>query len=186
MLLLMLILPMCIILMLARSGKSLQALGSSHPVYNQAQQQEVAFNNSVLSRADEIQKGIKFVLSLMSEKKIGRIKEVTVAVYEKIMKVRDELTSDKHKVMMADTIAELGGGEIIMSYLQFLREQGLEIDVVNNCYFIILNALWNETDDSMKLSVALAENGLFELLKKQLTTLKVKYASDKKVNKIIV
>ena len=102
----------------------------------------------------------------MCDKETGQIMEVAVAVYEKIMKVRDELTSDKDRIMMADMIAELGGGEIIMNYLQFLRKQDLEIDFVNNCYFVVMEALLNETDDSLKLSVALAKNGLFELLKK--------------------
>ena len=119
----------------------------------------------------------------MSEKDASRINEVLVAIYEKIIKIRYEQDNDdKLKHDIADTIAELGGGKIFMSYLLFLQEQGLEVEIVNNCFFIILNALWNATDDSLKLSVALAENGLFEMLKELLKTLREKYLTNKKVS----
>ena len=161
-----------------RSGKTIQAVSSSLKSDNTSQHRDT-IDRSLLSRADEIEKGIKDVLSLMSEKKISRISEVATAVEVKLENTRASLTSTKHKVMLSDKLAELGGGEIIMNYLHFLREQGLEVDVVSACYIQVLHMLWNATDDSLKLSVALAENGLFELLKKQLTALKVKFATNK-------
>jgi hypothetical protein len=51
-----------------------------------------------------------------------------VAVYENIIKARGELTSDEHRVLLANKIAELGGGPTIMEYLHFLRDLGLEIE----------------------------------------------------------
>jgi hypothetical protein len=137
--------------------------------------------NSLKTRAEEIEKGIRQTLALMNEKKPGKVKDVAVAVYENIVKARGELTSDKYRVILANKIAELGGGHTIMEYLHFLRDQGLEVDNNFQCYCVILNALWSETNDSMKLSMALAENGLFELLYKQLTSLKTKLAADKQV-----
>jgi hypothetical protein len=97
------------------------------------------------------------------------------------MKANGELTSVEHRVMLANKIAELGGGPTIMGYLHFLRNQGLEVNDNFQCYYVLLRALSNATNDSMKLSMALAENGLFELLHTQLTSLKTKLVANKQV-----
>jgi hypothetical protein len=116
-------------------------------------QQQQATTNSLMTRADEIEKGINQMLALMNEKRASKVKDVTVAVTENIVKTRDELTSDKYRVLLANKIAELGGGPTIMEYLHFLRDQGLEVDDNFQCFYIVLSALWNETEDSMKLSM---------------------------------
>ena len=119
---------------------------------------------------------------MMGEQDASHIKDVAETLIERIVKYRQENDADDAKKReIADTIAELGGGKIFMNYLRFLQEQTSEADV-KNYFLVVLHALWNETDDSLKLCIALAENGLFELLKEQLSDLKEKYLTNKKVS----
>jgi hypothetical protein len=176
-----------LLLLLDDNGKMLDSAGNwqvEQPVevlnFDDVEQTEATTKSP--KTPEEMEKGIEQTLALMNEKNPSSVKDVVaVAVWENIITVRAGLTSDEHRVLLADKIAELGGGPAIVGYLYFLRDQGLEIDNYFECYCLILNALWNETDDSMKLSMTLAENGLFELLHKQLTSLKIALVAEKQV-----
>lgn len=130
----------------------------------------------------KMKEGIQKTLALMTKKNSNEVKYVTAAVKKNIIKIWDELKSlDKYRLMLANKIAELGGGLIIMDYLHFLHDQGLEDDNNFQCYCDILDALWNTTDVSTELSVALVNNRLFKLLNDQLTSLKTQLITDDQV-----
>jgi hypothetical protein len=96
----------------------------------------------------KMKEGIQKTLALMTKKNSNEVKYVTAAVKKNIIKIWDELKSlDKYRLMLANKIAELGGGPIIMEYLHFLCEKGLDDDNFQ-CYCVILEALVNTTDDS--------------------------------------
>jgi hypothetical protein len=140
-----------LLLFLDDSGKMLDAAGNWQvekpadvPVVDETHLTEAT--TSTPKTPEEMEKGIEKTLALMNEKNPSAVNDVGVAVCENIIKARGELTSAEHRVLLANKIAELGGGPTIMEYLHFLRDLGLEIEHNFKCYNVILRALLNETD----------------------------------------
>ncbi len=131
---------------------------------------------------EDIERGVKQTLELMSEKSPDQLCDVLIAIDKNIERVRVYYYSaEQHLQFLGDKVAELGGGRTFMEYLRFLWDQDLSNEPAYHCFCGVLTCLWNETDANMKLSLALAENGLFELLSNELTWLKTRLSSNKQV-----
>lgn len=139
--------------------------------------------NELTAVTAEMERGVVHVLALMSNSQPEDVGNVTEAFHEHVTLVRLNL-SEQQCCIYTDKLTAVGGGIIITDYLKFLYWLGLADDTVYKCYCDIFAELVNLTFYSRLLTVALAENGMFDLLNKQITYLTNKLTDDGQVQHV--
>ena len=149
----------------SRVGHRLLATGASDAI------------NSFQNEVENIEKGIKDTLEMMKKKDSNEIESVNTALEKKLAQIYEKL-SRQQRIMFGDKMAELDGGDILVKYLNFLNENGLDDETTFQCYSNVFSLIWEITDSSSQLASSLANNGIFEHLKNLLKKMKPKLQED--------
>ena len=130
------------------------------------------------TKAQDIADNVETTIALMKEKDPAKMSEVGAALHTCILDVYSRLpTSLKH--LMGDRFKEMGGAAAIADYMVFLKDTGLEHEDVLSCYFECLDVLLNLTDSSFNFASALSETSAFQMLLKEVDSLRTRYKSSK-------
>ena len=131
-----------------------------------------------------IAENVQTTIELMKQKDPSKVSKVRAALEKDILEVYRGLRNETHKQMLVDRFNDLGGGKVIVDYMAFLKDTGVEHDDVLQCLFQCYNVLTSMTNSSVNFASSLGGTDLFVMLVREADKLMSRYKSNKVTCKI--
>ena len=126
-----------------------------------------------------IAENVQATIALMKQQDPSKVSKVRAALDKDILEVYRGLRNESHKQMLVDRFNDLGGGKVIVEYMTFLKDTGVEHDDVLQCLFQCYNVLTSMTNSSINFASSLGGTDLFVMLVREADKLISRYEFSK-------
>ena len=126
-----------------------------------------------------IAENVQATIALMKQQDPSKVSKVRAALKKDILEVYRGLRNESHKQMLVDRFNDLGGGKVIVEYMTFLKDTGVEHDDVLQCLFQCYNVLTSMTNSSINFASSLGGTDLFVMLVREADKLISRYEFSK-------
>ena len=127
---------------------------------------------------------VQATIALMKQKEPNKVSKVLAALEKDILEVYGGLRNKTHKQTLVDRFNDLGGGKVIVEYMAFLKDTGVEHDDVLQCLFECYNVLIKMTNLNVNFASSLGGTDLFVMLVREADKFMSRYKSSKVTCKI--
>ena len=126
-----------------------------------------------------IAENVQATIALMKQQDPSKVSRVRATLEKDILEVYGDLRIETHNQMLVGRFNDLGGGKVIVEYMTFLKDTGVEYDVVLQCLFQCYNVLLNMTNSSINFASSLSGTDLFVMLVSEADKFISRYESSK-------
>ncbi|XP_013418417.1 neuralized-like protein 4 [Lingula anatina] len=129
---------------------------------------------------------MKQTVELLKIKNEASIKKVKQMAQENLLELYRSHQDPLLRKAMGEKFTEMQGATHIVDYIKFLRECGLEVDYIQECYSTLRKICVWYSDDSLKFARALGETDLLAIMVSELQKYKNKsYETDEKLLDVV-